>query len=310
MVVYEPRIDQTLDDDYQNRWNVDLIYENRSSNGWGAYADVRAPIFNDVDIWWEPDMNEKIRLQQAVISYLGRMKKEKSAGIWSLSEAGWLDENWFGLNQWGRIFSGDGRWWAGARLTAARDRAPESFAGVAEGRIDYDLGWRDDASADPWRWAAWLQGGYSFSDLGLDVQLDYGRFLDSDTGAKLSLIRRWDDSTVGFWMSRTNRLSPGKDFTSAGIMLELPAEKWFGTWFGNPSAHIWEQNVPLLSVWRIDAGRAPGEWRSPERMLSQLRPIELKKNVGNLLGEYCEFELSESNKREILGLSDYFSSSK
>nr|MCR4818205.1 YjbH domain-containing protein [Fretibacterium sp.] len=35
MIVYEPRLDQTLDDDYQNRWSLDLIYQGRYSRGWG-----------------------------------------------------------------------------------------------------------------------------------------------------------------------------------------------------------------------------------------------------------------------------------
>jgi hypothetical protein len=291
MVVYEPRIDQTLDDDYQSRWSVDFIYENRSSGGWNVFADVRVPLFNDVDIWWEPDMTDKVRLRQATLGYLGNLT---GTGLWVLGEAGWLDEIWFGLNLWGRAYTRDGRWWGGVRAGAARDRDPRSFAGLSDGRIVFGGGGYGDSEDSPWRAVAWLQGGYGFSEAGLDLQVDYGRFADADVGAKLSAIRRWNDAAVGFWISRTDRLSPGKDFTSAGIRLELPAERWFGSWLGSPSAHLWEQNVPLLSTWRIDAGREPGSRRSPERVLSQLRPAELKKNVEKLLREYCSFESSES----------------
>ncbi|MDR1977989.1 MAG: YjbH domain-containing protein, partial [Synergistaceae bacterium] len=291
MIVYEPRIDQTLDDDYQSRWSVDFIYENRSFKGWGAVADLRVPFFNDVDIWWEPDMNDDVRLQQAVVSYLANLAGPKNAGLWVLGEAGWLDENWFGLNLWGRAYTQDGRWWGGTRLGVVRDRDPRSFAGLARGEVAY--GASLDFGDSPWRSVAWLQGGYSLSEMGLDLQVDYGRFADTDVGGKLSAIRRWDDAAVGFWISRTDRLTPGKDFTNAGVSLELPAERWFGTWLGRPSAHVWDQSFFLLSTWRIDAGREPGAWRTPERMLSQLRPIELKKNVEKLLQEYCSFESDE-----------------
>ncbi|MDR3354900.1 MAG: YjbH domain-containing protein, partial [Synergistaceae bacterium] len=312
MIAFEPRIDQTLDDDYQSRWNIDLIYERRSSNGWGAYTDVRVPIFNDVDIWWEPEMNDRVRLHQAVISYLASLAsstslKGNSGGldIWSLSEAGWLDENWFGVNQWARVYSRNGRLWGGARIGMVRDRDPLSFAGLPDGRLEYVSSGNYKESGDPWQPVWWVQAGYVFPDMNLDVEVDYGRFIDSDTGAKLSLIRRWDDSSVGFWVSRTDRLSPGKDFTAAGIHLELPAERWFGSWLGNSSAYVWEQDVPLLSTWRIDAGREPGSWKNPERMLSQFRPGELKQNVEKILEEYCSFELSEPSEQSIRGLTGY-----
>ncbi|MDR1472209.1 MAG: YjbH domain-containing protein [Synergistaceae bacterium] len=307
MLVYEPRIDQTLEDDYQSRWSVDMIYEKRSSNGWSAFADVRVPVFNDVDIWWEPDMNDRIRLQQAVLSYLANLGNlgKSGHGLWSLSEFGWLDENWFGANQWARVYSRNGRLWGGVRFGVVRDRDPLAFAGLPKGRVEYGRGWSYGDDANPWQPVWWLQAGYVFSGIGLDVQADYGRFIDTDTGAKLSLTRRWDDSAVGFWVSRTDRLSPGKDFTAAGIHLELPAERWFGDWLGAPSAHIWEQEVPLLSTWRIDAGREPGSWRTPDRVLSQFRPAELKKNVEKFLAEYCAYELSAKDEQKIRALTDY-----
>lgn len=306
MLVYEPRIDQTLDDDYQNRWSVDFIYENRSSNGWGAFADVRVPIYNNVDIWWEPDMNDDPRLQQMVLSYLGRIERGSASPLWSLSEAGWVDENWFGFSQWGRIYEKSGRWWMGGRLGLFRDRNPESFAGLADGQVDYRLGsWRDD-DEDPWRSFALAGVGYRIPDLDLDFQVDYGRFLDGDTGGKLSVTRRWDDSAVGFWISKTDNLTSGKDFSNAGFLLELPAEKWFGNWFGNPSAHIWEQSASLLSTWRIDAAREPGAWKTPDHMLSQLRPSVLKDNVVELLADYCAYEEDSKDTQKIQGLTDYY----
>lgn len=307
MLVYEPRIDQTLDDDYQHRWSLDFIYDGNYSNGWGAFADVRFPVVNDVEIWWEPDMNDKIRLQCAVLTHLNNWSRDEKSGLWFLGEAGWLDENWFGLNLWGRRYSRDGRWWVGLQGSVLRDRDPLAFAGLARGQVVYGYGWRDDAELSAWRAAGWIQAGYTFSDLDLDLQMDYGRFADSDVGFKVSAVRHWDNTAVGFWLTRTDRLSPGKDFTHAGIRLELPAEKWLGSWFGHSSDHVWVQDVPLLSTWRIDAGHEGGHWQNPERRLGQLRPMTLKKNVGLLLEEYCSFEASDASEPEIRSLADYVS---
>lgn len=304
MLVYEPRIDQTLDDDYQHRWSVDLIYDGRYSGGWGAFADIRVPVLNDVDIWWEPDMNDKVRLHRALATYIKNWSG--GAGVWFSGEAGWLDENWFGFNLWGRRYASNGQWWVGARASAFRDRDPLAFSSLARGQIGYERVGYDDLELSPWRTAAWFQAGYRFSGIDLDLQVDYGRFADSDVGFKASAVRQWDDTAVGFWMTRTDRLSPGKDFTHAGIHLDLPAERWLGSWLGNSSEHVWTQEVPLLSTWRIDAGREGGHWRTPEQRLGQLRPMVLKKNVGLLLKDYCSFEPPTRSTPEINSLADYF----
>jgi len=294
MLVYEPRINRRLNTAYESRLSVDFIYEYRSTGGWAGFAAVRVPIRNDIDIWWEPWMNDNIRLQRAVGSFMAR-----TSNLWALGEAGWLDERYFGINSWGRVYSQDGRLWFGARLSAVRDRYPFAFAGLAEGQLQYGFG-RDMTDMSPWRNAAWLQAGFSLPGLGLDVELDYGQFLDTDVGAKLSLLRRWDDVVVGFWISRTDRLAPtqGRNFTNAGVRLELPAERWFG----RPSAHVWEQEFTLLSIWRADSGREPGAWRSPEHLLSQLRPMEMKNNVRNLLEEYGAFEADRTTEPRSYGL--------
>ena len=80
--------------------------------------------------------------------------------------------------------------------------------------------------------------------------------------------------------------------------MEIPAERWFGTWFGNSSAHVWEQDTLLLSAWDIESGREGGHIRTPERMMEQLRPIALKKNVERMLREYCSYDDTDGTNED------------
>ncbi|MCR5346645.1 MAG: YjbH domain-containing protein [Fretibacterium sp.] len=309
MIVYEPRLDQTLDDDYQNRWSLDLIYQGRYSKGWGAYVDVRFPLYNNVNIWWEPDMNDKIRLQQAAALYVKNLTGGRN-GVWLMGEAGWLDEEYFGVNLWARWYMGRG--WLGARLAAQRDRHPELFADFVRGKMNYrnisgprQGEWRG-SEGDPWRWMAWFQAGYNFANPDLDLQLDWGRYADTDVGVKIAAVRHWDDTALGFWWTRTDRLTTDRDYTRAGVHMEIPAEKWFGSWFGRPSDHVWEQDTMLLSTWRIDAGREGGHVRTPERLLGQLRPMVLKQNVTQLLKDYCSFDETAERNSGAQSLAELF----
>ena len=299
MFVYEPRIDQTLDDDYQNRWSIDLVYKGRYSGGWGAFADIRFPLYNNVDIWWEPDMNDDIRLQTAGLNYITRLTdKDGQPLLWLMGEGGWLDEDWFGANIWGRYYAKDGRWWVGFRASLLRDRDPESFAGLAKGEIRFYGRDYYDYGDEPWRKAGWIQAGYNFMNPDVDAQVDWGQFADGDVGVKLSAVRHWDDTSLGFWWTKTDTLAPDKDFTKAGVHLELPAEKWFGSWFGRSSGHIWEQDTLLISSWEHASGRDAGKVRTPEMTLGQLRPMALKQNVTMLLREYCSYDGDQETKPE------------
>ena len=301
MVVYEPRIDQTLRDNYMDRRNVDLVYNGRYSQGWGGTVDIRFPVHvhadtaDGVGLWWEKDFNDKVRVQQAGMTYAKHFGSEGRA--WLFGEGGYLDEEWFGANLWGRYYSRDGNWWIGARLSALHDRDPYSFAGLTKGRYVYYFGSTYDIEGiDEWRALMFVQAGYHFSGLDFDLQAEYGQFADGDKGYKLSMTRHWDDTAFGFWYIDTEVNAPGKDFTRAGVHMELPAEKWFGSWFSNSSSHIWEQNTMLQSSWRQESGREGGIIRTPERMMSQLRPTALKKNVEQLLQDYCSYD--DDNDRE------------
>ena len=304
MVVYEPRIDQTLYEEYMDRWDIDLIYNGRYSKGWGSTIDIRFPVHVHADtsdgrgLWWEKDFNDKIRIQQAGMTYANHFGSE--GRMWLFGEGGYLDEEWFGANVWGRYYSSDGKWWLGARLGALHDRDPYSFAGLTEGRYVYYYGRTYDVTqnVDEWRALMFAQAGYHFTGLDFDIQAEYGQFADGDKGYKLSATRHWDDTAFGFWYINTDVKAPGKDFTRAGVHMEIPAEKWFGSWFGNSSSHIWEQNTMLQSTWNSEAGRDAGIIRSPERMMSQLRPAALKKNVEQLLHDYCSYDDEENSRKE------------
>lgn len=303
MVVYEPRIDQTLNETYMDRWSIDFIYNGRYSNGWGSVIDVRFPFQVNVDttnatgLWWEKDLNDKIRIQQLGATYANRL--DSNGRFWFFGEGGYLDEEWFGANLWARYYGESGKWWIGARLSAFRDRDPESFGGFTDGKLYYLGGGihERDTGSDWWS-TAFIQAGYHFEDFDIDLEAEYGTFIDYDKGYKISLTRHWDDTALGFWYTDTDINAPGKDFTKAGVHMEIPAEKWFGSWFGNSSSHIWEQNTMIISTWRVHSGREGGYIRTPERMMSQLRPAAMKKNVERLLMDYCSYEEGEVRARE------------
>lgn len=311
MVVYEPRVDQTLKEEYMDRWDIDLIYNGRYSKGWGSVIDIRFPFHVHADtsdiygLWWEKDFNDKIRIQQAGMTYANHFGSEGRA--WLFGEGGYLDEEWFGANVWGRYYGKDGRWWLGARLGALHDRDPYSFAGLTKGRYIYYRGSTFDVDDDEWRALMFVQAGYHFTDLDFDIQAEYGQFADGDKGYKLSMTRHWDDTAIGFWYIDTEVHAPNKDFTRAGVHMEIPAEKWFGSWFGNSSSHIWEQNTMLQSTWNSESGRDSGIIRTPERMMSQLRPVALKKNVEQLLREYCSYDEQKEKEdaHEVKSILEY-----
>ena len=313
VVVYEPRADQTLSEEYMDRWDVDLEYTGRYSHGFDGIFDVRFPVHVHADtsdvtgLWWEKDFNDKIRIQQAGLTWLNNFGTEGRA--WLFGEGGYLDESWFGANLWGRYYGEKGGWWLGARLSAMHDRDPYSFAGLTSGRWAYYYGTAfDDTERSEWRTLAFVQAGYHFTGLDLDVEAAYGRFADEDKGYKISVTRHWDDLALGFWYINTDVKAPDKDFTRAGVHMEIPAERWFGSWFGNSSSRIWEQNTMLQSAWSEESGREGGIIRTPERMMSQLRPEVMQRNVERLVRAYCSYDENgndDKETQEIRSLLEY-----
>ncbi|MBQ9419573.1 MAG: YjbH domain-containing protein, partial [Synergistaceae bacterium] len=295
MIVFEPRLDQTLREAYMDRWDIDLVYNGRYYNGWSSVFDVRFPIHNHVDtsnywgLWWEKDLNDEVRIQKAGFMYANKIFDSDRA--WFFADAGYLNENWVGANAWARYYGKDGSWWIGARLATFHDRDPYSFGGLTRGVYMFYRGRPYDVAADrEWYMTGWLQAGYHFTDFDIDVNLSYGQYIDKDKGFKYEVIRHWDDTAVGFWAIDADRHAPDRDFTLAGFHLEIPAEKWFGTLFGNSSSHIWEQDTNILSSWYMHSGREGATIRTPERVMNQLRPVSMKRNVEKLLRDYCSYE--------------------
>ena len=316
MVVYEPRIDQNWREEYMDRWSIDLIYNGRYSRGWGGIIDVRFPVHVHADqgdftgLWLEKDFNDKIRIQNLGMTYANQLGK--SGRAWLFGEGGYLDEEWFGLNLWTRYYSTDGRWWLGTRFSQIHDRDPLSFGGLTDGRILMHQGYSEvDENQEAWRGFLMLQGGYHFTDLDLDLQVEYGKFADGDKGWKYSVTRHWDDLALGFWCIATEIRVTDKDYTKVGAHMEIPAERWFGSWFGNSSSHIWEQNTMLQSKFMSESGRDSGIIRTPERMMSQLRPAAMKRNVERLLNTYCSYSDDETEaekeeaSRQVQSLLEY-----
>ena len=282
---YEPRIDRILDNDYEDRFNLDAELRHRTSWGWEFYGSVRMPLKNNIDIWWEPETNDDIRIWQTVLSWGTLRALDDRRAVALLAEAGWLDANWFGANLWGRAYFDGGRWWLGGRASVVQQRDPHSFGGLSEYWRTFDPsgGWVLGGPKNEWTLGAWAQAGYREPTLDVDLMAEYGRFLDEDWGGRVAVTRHWNDVGVGFWMSRTDILTPGKDFTNAGMYLEIPVDAWFGT----RSPHVWTQEFTLLSTWADFAGRQPGAWRTPERLWGQLLPDRLPGQMYGLLERFC-----------------------
>ena len=49
-----------------SRTSLDAAARWNGSGGWAALADVRVPLANDIEIWWEPEANDETRIWKAV----------------------------------------------------------------------------------------------------------------------------------------------------------------------------------------------------------------------------------------------------
>jgi hypothetical protein len=270
---WEPRVDRTLQDVFMSRLSLDAIAGWTGRSGWAAMADVRFPVANDIEIWWEPETNDETRVWKAVASQVVNL----GGGTFLVGEAGWLDSNWFGANAWARRYFGNGRWFAGGRLSMVHERDPKGFASLSDAPVlrvpNPGLVVGNEYEGNGWWWGGWAQLGLHEPRYDLDLMAEAGQFLDEDRGVRLSVDRRFGDTRVGFWVARTDVLTRGKDYSNAGVSLEIPVSGWWGT----TDDASWSEEFTLLSTWEYDTSRQPGTWMSPDRLVGPLNPDRLPK---------------------------------
>lgn len=305
IISYEPRIDAVDDDFYMDRWSVDWIYRMRSSSGWEAFLDIRQPLVNDVDLPWEPEVNDDPRIYKGVISF-ATMGDKKAF----LVETGWLDDQWFGGNAWARFYGKDGKWWAGARVSLFHERDPESFSSLADDPVEVGGGGRVETEpgsyrSDDWEWAWWFQTGYHDPVYNMDLMAEWGRFIDADEGFKLTATRWWNDLGIGFWIAKTDELVRGRDYSNLGMSLTIPV----GALWGSSLSYSQEREFSLLSRWNYYAARQPGTWKSPEQLFGQLQPDRFRDDLYySLTGICCEITGREPSQTGVIySLYDYLS---
>ena len=278
-LAYEPRIDRTLDEDYMARLDIDFIGRLRSSQGWEAYLKVRQPIDNDIDIWWQPEINDETRIWQGVLSYVYKLDKN----LWALGEVGWIDQNYFGGNFWGRWYLKNTPFWIGGRTSVFKERDFNSFSGLADYRRDYYNGkayYIPENGENDWRAAYWAEGGYHDPTYNADIIGRYGKFADGDKGYRIDAIRNWDDTSVGFYFTDTDRKTEGKGYTDAGMILNIPLSARYNAL---PVSTHWDQEFTLLSTFRLFAGAMPGAWMPPEKLLGELQPSRLSQELAAVM---------------------------
>ena len=306
-LAYEPRIDRTLQNDYMGRLDIDYIGHLRSSQGWEAYLKVRQPIENDIDIWWQPEISDKTRIWQGVLSYIHKLNDR----TWALGEVGWLDENYFGGNFWGRYFLKESPFWIGARVSVVKERDFDSFAGLSDYKREYYNGkayYLPINGENDWRSGYWAELGYHDSTYNADIIARYGKFIDSDKGYRVDAIRNWNDASVGFYFTNTDRKTQNKSYTDAGMILHLPLSFWYA---GHPSNTYWDQEFTLLSTFRLIAGAMPGAWMTPEKLIGELNPRRLNQELGPLLERLMrdirEDQQPQVEKKKVYGILEYLS---
>lgn len=285
-LAFEPRIDKDIYKRvYMMRTDIDWTAQLRSSYGWGAYLKIRQPIHNDIEIEWEPETNSSTRIWRGVFSYLHKFDKH----TWALGEIGWIDENYFGTNLWGRYYFPKTNIWAGVRISVTKERDFDSFASLS----NYKWGLAQDPNSkryhgvylpengdNDWNVAYWAEGGYHDSTYNADLKVLYGKFATGDSGYRVDAIRNWDAVKVGFYYTNTDIKSPEKGFTDAGMILHLPLSVLYD---GHTSITSWDQQFTLLSYYALFAGKIPGAWQSPEQLIGELQPERLYQETGRQL---------------------------
>jgi len=136
----------------------------------------------------------------------------------------------------------------------------------------------------------------------------YGQFIDSDHGYRIDVIRNWNNASVGFYFTNTDRKTQDKSFTDAGMILHIPLSFWYA---GRPSNTYWDQEFTVLSVFRLLAGTIPGAWMTPESLIGELNPRRLNQELGplmeRLMRDVRDEGQPEVSRKSVYGLMEYLS---
>ncbi|HHV52029.1 MAG TPA: YjbH domain-containing protein [Synergistaceae bacterium] len=292
MPVYELQALRGLNDYYMDRTSLDFIYEwhPKEKRGTAGVVDVRVPLYNDIELTYQPYVNDETRIWQAIYSQMHKI----DANSFELSEVGWLDQMWFGINYSRRTYFQNGRWWTGFKAGIIHERDPYSFGSLSDYRVALHSGispYIEYGDNEGWWAVGLLQGGYRFPELDFEVSIDAGVYADGDSGGTVMFMRHWDDIGIGFWGTRTSDVSKGEDFTNSGIYLEIPLD----TWRGKRSKHIWTQKARIQGWFDPYAGREADWWQSPDLLWGQLNPDRLLYNL------YEELEQGQRLVKELEG---------
>ncbi len=295
MPVYELRALRGREDYYMDRTSLDFIYEwnpdyekDRSKKGTAAVVDIRMPLYNDIELDYQPYENDDTRIWQAVYSIMRRV----DTNTFELGEVGWLDQMWFGVNYSRRTYFQNGRWWTGFKAGIVHERDPYSFASLSDYRVPLYGSvdpYREYGSNEGWWTVGLLQAGYRYPELDFEVSVDAGVYADGDPGGTVTFMRRWDDLGIGLWATRTSHVPEGEDFTNSGVYLEIP----FDTWRGTRSKHIWRQKARIQGWFDAYSGREADWWQGPDQLWGQLNPDRLLNNL------YKELEQGQNMAKEM-----------
>ena len=298
MPVYEIQALRWDQDYYMDRTSLDFIYEwnpsyleNPKRKGSAAVVDIRMPLYNDIELRYQPQLNDDTRIWKTVYSIMRKI----DTNTFELGEIGWLDEMWFGMNYSRRTYFQNGRWWAGFKAGIIHERDPYSFGSLSDYKINtYYPYYREYPHSEyeddnGWWTIGLLQVGYRFAELDFEVNLDAGLYADGHSGGTMTFMRHWDDLGIGFWALITPNTPEGKDFSNSGIYLEIPFDAWTGT----RSKHIWRQKARIQASFDFYGGREADWWQGPDQLWGQLNPDRLLNNL------YKELEQGQNMAKEM-----------
>ena len=83
---------------------------------------------------------------------------------------------------------------------------------------------------------------------------------------------------------------------------------WYG---GHASNTYWDEEFTLLSTFRLFAGRVPGAWMTPEKLIGELAPNRLSQELAPLMDQMMtktrDDGTEKQTKHKTYGIWDFIS---